>query len=388
MNSMNNNNNINSSSMSSSMSSDAKNYYEILEISYNSSPEEIYEGYLRAKNTYSGDGLALYSILTKDECDEMLELIEAAYSILSVPHKRKEYDTIRGIGVPKSSSMQNASKNNGNAFHSSSSAYDQNSNGDQAVDDYALMANLAYERSQSKSQSYSQSQSQPYSQSQSQSQSSYLRSQEYGRQSNNKNSNNGGASGVAGNRDSINDNKNSSSGNSSNHYRFVNSNRSDVEREKDIGMSTGMGSGNAQAQAAQSPRSNTYTIASNNDKDFQIHRNEMDISRLTAQKRFALEYEANAEFEQRIESTTEFTGSFLKEIREYKNVTLEKMCDLTKISRTYLRQIEEGEYAKLPALSYLRGFVYQYAKCLRLNPDMVANSYIEYVKSLQKIKKK
>ena len=54
---------------------DAKNYYEILEIPSTSSPEEIYEGYLRAKNTYSGDGLALYSLMTKDECEEMIELM-------------------------------------------------------------------------------------------------------------------------------------------------------------------------------------------------------------------------------------------------------------------------------------------------------------------------
>ena len=52
------------------------------------------------------------------------------------------------------------------------------------------------------------------------------------------------------------------------------------------------------------------------------------------------------------------------------------MAEMTKVSKTYIKAIEASDYDKLPAEVYARGFVYQYAKCLRLNPDLVATSYI------------
>ncbi|MBF0299449.1 MAG: helix-turn-helix domain-containing protein [Oligoflexia bacterium] len=342
------------------MNNDVKNYYDILEVPHTSSSEEIYEGYLRAKNTYSGDGLAMYSIMTKDECDEMLELIEAAYSILSVPHKRKEYDIVRGIEARKflqQNNYQNNDSNNNNSSATGATAikntfFESNSTtGGAEVDDFAIMANLAYEHSQNFQYSNT----------------SFINNSGSTMNNNNNSSNSRTTS-----KSNSKSNSNSTKGNES----FVSASAS----------SSSLGTVSFSAVGAN-PKSNTYTIATNTDKDFQIHRNDMDISRLTAQKRFALEYDIKAEMEEKIESMAEFTGTFLKEIREYKNVSIEKMCDLIKISRTYVKQIEEEEYSKLPALPYVRGFVYQYAKCLRLNPDLVANSYIEHVKSLQRIKK-
>src|SRR5690554_3163334 len=74
-----------------------KNYYEVLEVPIDAGAEEIHKGYVRAKNAYSQDSLALYSLMTKDECMQILELIEEAYSILSEPNKRRLYDEARGI---------------------------------------------------------------------------------------------------------------------------------------------------------------------------------------------------------------------------------------------------------------------------------------------------
>ncbi len=59
------------------------------------------------------------------------------------------------------------------------------------------------------------------------------------------------------------------------------------------------------------------------------------------------------------------------------------MADMTKISKTYIRNIEANDFAKLPAEVYTRGFVYQIAKCLKLNPELVATSYIHYMKQAQ-----
>ena len=56
---------------------------------------------MRAKNAYSGESIALYSLMTQDECDDILNSIEEAYTILSIPEKRREYDRVRGIhGTP------------------------------------------------------------------------------------------------------------------------------------------------------------------------------------------------------------------------------------------------------------------------------------------------
>jgi len=97
-------------------------------------------------------------------------------------------------------------------------------------------------------------------------------------------------------------------------------------------------------------------------------------------RRYELNYEVDPQFENTIDSEAEFNGSLLKEIREYKNVSLERMADMTKILKNYLIHIEEDNYEKLPATVYTRGFIFQYAKTLKLNPDLVSNSYTQKVK--------
>ena len=108
-----------------------------------------------------------------------------------------------------------------------------------------------------------------------------------------------------------------------------------------------------------------------------------NVTKLVTQKRFALDYVINAEFEREIEDATEFTGDFLRKIREYKSVDLDRLSDMTKVSRLYLQGIESEDYDKLPASVYVRGFVFQYAKCLKLKPEVVANSYVARMKKLK-----
>lgn len=214
-----------------------KNYYELLEIETNTSPDDIYKAYQRAKNAYTGDGLALYSLLSPEECQEMVNLIEEAYTVLSDPEKRKQYDQARGIE---------------NTYKSGAS----------------------------------------------------FQSQE------------------------------------------------DLKAQQDETL-------HQEAKKTKQP----------------------SMTKIVAQKRFQLEYDIDTDFEKEIESTTQFSGDFLKRIREYKKVDLPRMADLTKVSKTYLRYIEEEEFEKLPATVYVRGFVFQYAKCLKLNPDLVASSFISRLKT-------
>lgn len=71
---------------------DLNNYYEILEVSPDAPQAEIQRAYQRAKNTYSQDNPALYSMFSKEEARELMRLIEEAYSVLGIASLRRAYD--------------------------------------------------------------------------------------------------------------------------------------------------------------------------------------------------------------------------------------------------------------------------------------------------------
>jgi DnaJ-class molecular chaperone len=228
------------------MEVEKKNYYDALEIEPNATPGQIEQAYVRARNAYSGDSVALYSLMTKQECQAILDQIEEAYSVLGFPEKRREYDRFRGLNQ---------------SGHSASHHVEQG-------------------------------QYQHYSQ--------------------------------------------------------------DV-RPKDRIQYESFGSNLIEAK----------------------------VSRISAQKKFGLEFEANPEMDRRIRETTEFTGHFLKEIREYKNVSVERMAEMTRISKTHITAIEHDDPKKLPAEVYVRGYVSQYAKVLKLEAEQVATSFMMHFKKLK-----
>jgi len=204
---------------------DEKNYYEVLEVPADADANQIYQAYLRQKQTYAQDNIAIYSLLSKDECDRFLNLVEEAFEIIGDPEKRQKYDYARGLNQ---------------------------------------------------------------------------------------------------------------------------------DLEKGI-------YGNKKPERSPVP--------------------ERQISKLVARKKFELEFSVDEDLEKEIECTTDFTGEFLKRIREYKKVDIPRLAEMTKISKTYINNIEEENYLGLPAPVYVRGFVYQYAKCLKLNPDLVASSYTKRLKT-------
>ncbi|HXH76111.1 MAG TPA: helix-turn-helix domain-containing protein [Bacteriovoracaceae bacterium] len=221
------------------MDIERKNYYEVLEIDQKATPGQIEQAYIRSRNAYTGDSVALYSLMTRQECDDVLSQIEEAYSVLGFPEKRKEYDRIRGFNLNGVAHINNSAEN--------------------------------------------------------------LR---------------------------------------------------------------------AKAKEVQ------Y-------EDFGSNLIESKVSKITAQKKFSLEFSEDSEMDRRIRECAEYTGAFLKEIREYKNVTIERMAEMTRISKTLLTAIENQDLAKLPADVYVRGYVYQIAKVLKLNPENVAASFILHFKKLK-----
>ena len=232
------------------MEAEKKNYYDVLDIPHNASPQAIETAYIRGKNAYSGDSAALYSLMTNDECRAILEQIEEAYSVLGFPEKRREYDRIRGF------------------------------NQVQQQTPYAQKSDSLHQR-----------------------------------------------------------------------MTFENRPQNQVQYE-----------------------------------DYSSNLIESKVSKVMAQKKFGLEFAENPEMDKKIAEMTTFTGPSLKEIREYKNVTIERMAEMTKVSKSHIIGIENDDTSKLPADVYVRGYVFQYAKVLKLNPDLVAQSYMLHFKKLRATK--
>jgi curved DNA-binding protein CbpA len=273
------------------MDKESKTYYEVLEVPFNSTQEDIHNAYVRVKNAYSGDSIALYSLLTEDECKQILELVEEAYSILSIPEKRREYDKVRGIGH---------TQENVNIYNEP-------------------MAQAA--------------------------------------------------------------------GAETTHSEYMQPNRPQAPAEVTNQMLQetfgSMNSASMQSQNSFNEVNNSGNTYGSRPQDFNINRKEVSVPKLTATRRFALDFETNTKLEQEIEEATEFTGEFLQKVREYKNVTVERMSEVTKISKTYIRHLEADNWEKLPAKVYTRGFVFQYAKFLKLNPELVATSYLHHLNTLK-----
>lgn len=93
-------------------------------------------------------------------------------------------------------------------------------------------------------------------------------------------------------------------------------------------------------------------------------------------------YEKNQTLEEEIEREEAFHGAFLRKVREYRGISVEELSEFTKISRTYINCIESEEFESLPAPAYLRGFVVQIAKALKLPHDKAATAYMVVYKSV------
>jgi len=73
---------------------------------------------------------------------------------------------------------------------------------------------------------------------------------------------------------------------------------------------------------------------------------------------------------------TEFTGPLLRAVRKSQGMDLAEISHRTKVGRNYLKAIESDDYGALPAPVYVRGFVTEIAKLLRLDPAQVCRTYI------------
>ena len=86
---------------------------------------------------------------------------------------------------------------------------------------------------------------------------------------------------------------------------------------------------------------------------------------------------SNNSIEEEILKEQDWSGAFLKRVREAKRVSIEEISNATRVSKNYLLAIEDENFGKLPAAVFVRGFVTQLAKILKLPPDKVSSAYLE-----------
>ncbi|MFO0689409.1 MAG: helix-turn-helix domain-containing protein [Myxococcota bacterium] len=72
----------------------------------------------------------------------------------------------------------------------------------------------------------------------------------------------------------------------------------------------------------------------------------------------------------------EYDGPRLRRTRLFRGYEIDQIADVTKVSGAHLRNIEDENFADLPADVYVRGFVTAYAKTIGLDPVLVVPSYM------------
>ncbi|RAL26375.1 hypothetical protein DL897_05130 [Thermoflavimicrobium daqui] len=68
-------------------------------------------------------------------------------------------------------------------------------------------------------------------------------------------------------------------------------------------------------------------------------------------------------------------GAFLRQTREAIGLSLDEVQEKTKIQKSFLVAIENGEFHKLPSPFYVRTYLRSYANCLKIEPQHILRQY-------------
>lgn len=72
-------------------------------------------------------------------------------------------------------------------------------------------------------------------------------------------------------------------------------------------------------------------------------------------------------------------GEILKKKREELGYNLKEIAKTLRIRSDYLKAIEEGTFEKLPVAVYTKGYIREYAKFLKTDPEIVIKAYLEKI---------
>lgn len=320
--------------------SERQNYYQVLDVKPDATQNEIRQAYFRVKSAYAKDSAALYSLFDEQQSKDVLGRLEEAYIILSNTEKRKEYDRVHGLLDTDDISLH-ANKNSESNTFSFANSVDR-SNIDAAHDaahtvlgmggSFEAFPDESHETPQMQrtSQNISQKMSQKTSQSR-----------------------------------SLLDDDNTLAGNTWNASNPAFSESFAFQNKTPANMSTGAVNGSTQ----QSP------------SPFDVFNEKPYESRIGIVKRTSLLSTSNpSEIDTVITEETDFRGPFFRKIREMRNLSPQQLSEFTKISSNHIDNIETEAFDKLPASVYVRGFVQQIAKALKIPHDKATSGYMDNYK--------
>lgn len=92
------------------------------------------------------------------------------------------------------------------------------------------------------------------------------------------------------------------------------------------------------------------------------------------------QFDLDPALENEISRCQQWSGDFLKKVREYKKYSIEHLHQKTKVNPWYLSALENMDPTNLPAPVFVRGYILQMAKTLGLNEKEVAESYMKIYK--------
>jgi len=81
-------------------------------------------------------------------------------------------------------------------------------------------------------------------------------------------------------------------------------------------------------------------------------------------------------------------GEILKKKREELGYNLKDIAKTLRLKSDYLKAIEEGTFEKLPVEVYTKGYIREYAKFLKTDPDSIIKAYLEKIAPPPAIEKK
>ncbi len=266
------------------------NYYDILEITPDASTEEIKEAYRRIKSTFQKDHVALYTLFSPSEREDIITKTEEAYLILSDSDKRRAYDQNHGLLVWEENPFKGkdpASSNDENEIQEASSQ---------------LAEVISIDRSPPMELS------------------------------------NPGEDALASpTTDYIHPETSTLGSDFKSRGKWTSPN---------LAQPTSYDAPTAQIvpfeQKKQGPIKTSYPVP----------------------------------LVLKIQTEKEWPGDFLKNLRESLEISIEEMSEETKVSKNYIKAIEEENFKKLPAPVYVRGFVLQIARVLKLPANDVATAYL------------
>lgn len=298
----------------SSQLTDLTDYYEVLDTKRHASSSEIRESYLRIKATYQKDNAALYTLISPSEREDMLRRIEEAYQVLSSPELKREYDAVR----PSESPFDSPFDEPVNVISIDRAPPMEAFSGEENP---LIPPKTDFEPKKPGYTSASANQDRP----------------------------------------------NHTAGQTLAHAAPLTSTANDRNPFEKT-LSTTYQEPVRAAPLRQTPASHSSTAPTGANAASQIP---------SAMAQTPGSQPAISDLDKEIALQTHWTGPLLRKVRIGRGISIEEVTQATKITKAYILAIEEENYTKLPAPVFIRGFVSQVARQLRLPANDVTNSYME-----------